>query len=203
MEHLQREAATTKAAASHTADGLRQLVAEVEASKQGKSAWKDDLALLDTRLSDALRAVETVQLERHEKQQQLAATVDALKREVRTGLEAINHSHARLREIVDERRSASLPGRSAVKFADERPPSAESLGEWRGTPSASTPLVTPLIAQSTQPAPSAALLMGGMHTTPARVFRFGGDFTSPSSARLSMPPPTTPGARAEPRRGSP
>ena len=106
MDHVQRELTTSKAATDKNAEVMRELALEVDTVKKARAAGREELALVDAKLADAMLAISSQQAERQHVLQ-LGGALDALKREMRTAFEASQHAHNRLRELVEDQRAAS------------------------------------------------------------------------------------------------
>ena len=108
MEHVQRELSHGKSEQGRTSETLRDFTAEVEAGKAARQAWRDELSVIDGKLSDAMRIVEAHNAERQQLRE-MGSSMEVFKREVRATFEATQHAHNRLRELVDERRGTTAP----------------------------------------------------------------------------------------------
>ena len=109
MEHVQRELNAVKNEGSRHAETLRDVTSEVEAGKAMRNAWRDELSVIDGKLSDAMRVVDAHSAERQHIRE-IGESMEVFKREVRATFEATQHAHNRLRELVDERRSSTGGG---------------------------------------------------------------------------------------------
>lgn len=92
-------------------EGVRELRGEADAAGRARAAWREEVSAIDSKLAEAVRSVEAHH--GHWGQlQSLATDFDGFKREVRAQLDAGSHAHARLRELVDERRLGGWSGAS-------------------------------------------------------------------------------------------
>ena len=119
MEHVQRELGTTKTEGARSSELLRDLSTELEAAKAARHQWREELSVVDSKLSDALRVIDAHQAER-QKLREMGSSMEVFKREVRATFEATQHAHNRLRELVDERRSHSANTTGLVATGGER-----------------------------------------------------------------------------------
>lgn len=196
--------------------------------KKARSAWREELGLLESRLADLARTAEQQAADKETKLTALSTALDGFKSEARAAFEGVRFSHNRLRELIDDRYASSggaagaagsgsgtLGGNGAAGVGN-----ASSLGGAHGGAQVRFDL------GSREPAPaflatpggigawSAARATGGeggaaaalgIAATPSRPFRLNG-FGTPSptaaSARLALHQPST-GTRNEPRRTSP
>ena len=186
----------------------RQVSNEVGFVKKARSAWREELGLLESRLADMARTAEQQAADKETKLAALNTALDGFKSEARAAFEGVKFSHNRLRELIDDRHASSggggggggsgsgtLGGNGAAGVG-----SASSLGrswETQGAWSA---------ARATGSEGGAAALgiaaAWGIAATPSRPFRLNGFGTPSPTARLSLHQPST-GTRNEPRRTSP
>jgi hypothetical protein len=206
----------------------RQVSNEVGFVKKARSAWREELGLLESRLADLARTAEQQAADKETKLTALSTTLDGFKSEARAAFEGVRFSHNRLRELIDDRYASSggaagaadsgsgtLGGNGAAGVGN-----ASSLGGAHGGAQvrfdlgsrehAPAFLATPggigawSAARATGGEGGAAAALG-IAATPSRPFRLNG-FGTPSptaaSARLALHQPST-GTRNEPRRTSP
>ena len=199
--------------------------------KKARSAWREELGLLESRLADMARTAEQQAADKETKLVALNTALDGFKSEARAAFEGVKFSHNRLRELIDDRHASSggggggggsgsgtLGGNGAAGIGN-----ASSLGGAHGgaqvrfdlgsreaLSTAPAFLATPggigawSAARATGGEGGAAAALG-IAATPSRPFRLNG-FGTPSptaaSARLALHQPST-GTRNEPRRTSP
>ena len=209
----------------------RQVSNEVGFVKKARSAWREELGLLESRLADLARTAEQQAADKETKLTALSTALDGFKSEARAAFEGVRFSHNRLRELIDDRYASSgaaagaagsgsgtLGGNGAAGIGN-----ASSLGGAHGgaqvrfdlgsreaLSTAPAFLATPggigawSAARATGGEGGAAAALG-IAATPSRPFRLNG-FGTPSptaaSARLALHQPST-GTRNEPRRTSP
>ena len=180
----------------------RQVSNEVGFVKKARSAWREELGLLESRLADMARTAEQQAADKETKLAALNTALDGFKSEARAAFEGVKFSHNRLRELIDDRHASSGGGGggggsgsgtlggngvAGVGSASSLGRSRESQGAWSA-------------ARATGSEGGAAAL--GIAATPSRPFRLNGFGTPSPTARLSLHQPST-GTRNEPRRTSP
>ena len=116
MEHHQREAAANKGAIEQVrADQERGLAGAAEAAHAVRQQWEREVAALDARLADVVKALERQHGERAALQATNAA-VDALRREMSDARRVDQLAVRRLKEVVESR--------SLMPPPEPRPPRA-------------------------------------------------------------------------------